>query len=250
MICHTDFGCLPCVVGVFTTYFSTSFSDRTDLQGGIDFGFIDESRYEGDIGYADLDPSQGGDGQWVFKVDGQELADGSAASTKGWYSKIDTMAGNMTLPRKVAEDYLSQIPGSTYNVKLNKYTFPCSADLPDFTFVIGDFKGIIAGSVLKNDPFDGSDKCFSKLMTTGDGEVATWGREFLQEFLVVFDWDAQRIGFGNKPGTKSSSSGPASASATNRASSSATDSTAPTHRSVSILWVGFSLLIGVMVLVI
>lgn len=46
---------------------------KQDGLGGYDFGFINQSRYNGELSYVDVDSSHG---HWSFKVTGYDLGNG------------------------------------------------------------------------------------------------------------------------------------------------------------------------------
>jgi aspergillopepsin I len=150
-----------------TTFFDTVSSSLdqalfcADLKkgaaGSYDFGFIDSSKYTGDIVYTSVDSSQG---FWMFTADSYSIGSsssssngsgsssssggkhhgkgGSAAKSGGSLSGIaDTGTTLMLLDDSVVSAYYAQVKGAKNDATQGGYIFPCSATLPDFSLVIG-----------------------------------------------------------------------------------------------------------------
>ena len=193
------------LAAVFTVNYNNATSNGT-----IDFGYIDSSKYTGDIGYAPITPPSST--EWAIQVTGLQLANGTLASKSGWPVIVDTGTATGAIPQDVAADYFSQVDGSTYSSGRETYTFPCSADLVDFTFALGSFKGTIPASHLAKGSIDGGKTCISKIKVNESGGNSIWGQAFIEEFFVVFDWDGARVGFASKSSARDSSSSGASGS--------------------------------------
>ena len=120
--------------------------------GTYDFGFIDSSKYTGDITYVPVSTSQG---FWEFTADGYAVGTGQVSSTS-----IDGIADTGTtlllLDDSIVSDYYGQVDGASYDSSQGGYTFACSATLPDFTAVIGGYNAVIPGSFLNYAPVDSS----------------------------------------------------------------------------------------------
>lgn len=126
-----------------TTFFDTVKSSlaqplfTVDLKkgqpGSYDFGFIDSSKYTGDITYVDVNE---GSGFWQFTTDGYAVGNGSITSSS--YTAIaDTGTTLMYVPQAAVTAYYNQIPGSSYASNVGGYIFPCANTPPSFTAVIG-----------------------------------------------------------------------------------------------------------------
>jgi len=100
--------------------------------GSYDFGFIDSTKYKGSIVYAPVDNSQG---FWEFNADGYSVG-GGASSGSSIDAIADTGTSLLLLDDSIVDDYWSRVSGAQYDDNQGGYTFPCSASLPTFSFII------------------------------------------------------------------------------------------------------------------
>jgi hypothetical protein len=164
--------------------------------GTYDFGYIDSSKYTGDITYVNVDSSQG---FWEFTASGYSVGSGSTVSTS-----IDVIADTGTtlvyLPTTVVSAYYKQVSGAKYDSNYGGYVFSCSATLPDFSIVIGGKKQTIPGKYINYAPATQS-TCFGGIQrNTGIG-LSILGDIFLKSKYVVHeaaDGSTPRIGFANQ----------------------------------------------------
>jgi aspergillopepsin I len=152
-----------------TTFFDTAVSEgvlaspvfTADLKkggpGSYDFGFIDSSKYTGDITYTSVNTANG---FWEFTGTGYGVGSGSFTS-----SSIDGIADTGTtlllLDDDIVSAYYDQVDGAGYDNSQGGYTFDCSADLPDFIVGIEEAKLTVPGSYMNYSPV--SDGSSSKL---------------------------------------------------------------------------------------
>ena len=161
--------------------------DRTSGQGMIDFGFIDNSKYQRDIGYSPIVDTT--TGEWNVAI---------TAYSQTFTDVVDTGTASTTFPRAVLDGYFSQVPQSTFDSGLNTYQFSCSMELPDFTFNVGSHEGTIAGEFLNAGTVSaGSSTCYSTLGASG-GNGGLWGESFIEAQFIVFDWANAQVGFADK----------------------------------------------------
>lgn len=102
-----------------------------------------------------------------------------------------------------------------YDGDRGNFVYPCEANLPGFTFGIGEWRGRIPGEELERDAAvcgDGGGKnCTSKMeVYPDDGKAVLWGMLFIEQFLVVFDWGGERVGFAEKNANGTTSASPTS----------------------------------------
>jgi aspergillopepsin I len=116
--------------------------------GTYDFGFIDDSKYTGEIAYTAVDSSRG---FWEFTGTGYGVGDGDFEE-----ASIDAIADTGTtlilIEDDIVEAYYGGVDGAEYDSQQGGYTFDCSTDLPDFTLGIGDFKAVVPGSFINFAP--------------------------------------------------------------------------------------------------
>jgi aspergillopepsin I len=156
--------------------------------GAWDFGFIDKSKYTGDIAYGQVTSISGGSGWTVQIVHG----------SNSMYVTVDTGTSGSHVTRSIADDYFSKIQGATYDSTLDAYTYPCTSDLIDFEFKVGGTQVAVPSAALSGGSA-GNGRCQSKLQIGGDdAQKLIWGQDFIESMFIVFDWDNGRLGFANK----------------------------------------------------
>ena len=147
-----------------TTFFDTAINEgvlnqnvfTADLKKGepgtYDFGFIDSSKYTGDITYTAVDNSQG---FWEFTGTGYGVGSGDFQSTS-----IDAIADTGTtlilVDDSIVSAYYGQVDGASYDSSQGGYTFSCDATLPDFIVGIEDTQFTVPGSFINFAPADGN----------------------------------------------------------------------------------------------
>ncbi len=158
-----------------TTFFDTAINEgvlaspvfTADLKkgtpGSYDFGFIDSSKYTGDITYT---PVNTANGFWEFTGTGYGVGSGSFRSTD-----IDGIADTGTtlllLDDDIVSAYYDQVDGAEYDNSQGGYTFDCSADLPDFVLGVADAKFTVPGSFINYAPVSDGSSCKSLSLLSG-----------------------------------------------------------------------------------
>ncbi|OJD34574.1 aspartic endopeptidase pep1 [Diplodia corticola] len=171
--------------------------------GAYDFGAIVESRYTGDIAYVDVDTSNG---FWEFKPAGFAVGDGETQTSASIDAIADTGTTLLYLPEDVVSAYYEGVQDAQYSSSYGGYIFPCSADLPSFSLIIGDAKRTVPGDYVNYAPA-GSSTCFGGIQSdTGIG-FSIIGDIFLKSQYVIFDasTDTPRLGWAQQSTTSTSS---------------------------------------------
>ncbi|RMZ88204.1 hypothetical protein DV736_g4573, partial [Chaetothyriales sp. CBS 134916] len=189
------------------TFFQTSINEgllgqhlfTADLKKGqpgtYDFGYIDSSKYTGDITYTAVDNSQG---FWGFTADGYAFGDGTFVG-RSYTGIADTGTTLLLLDDLIVDTYYLNISGASYSLTDGGWVFPSSADLPDFVVGINGAKLTIPGSYLKYAPTDDSGETTYGGLQSSDGiGVNIFGDIFLKAVFVVFDNDNLQLGFASK----------------------------------------------------
>lgn len=177
-----------------TTFFDTVKSSlaaplfAADLKAGepgsYQFGYIDSSKYTGDITYVDVDNSQG---FWGFTA-GDNI--GSAIA--------DTGTSLIYLPQSNVDAYYQQVSDAQYDQNQGGYTFSCNDELPDFTVDIGGTTFTVPGSYLNYAPTDSTGQtCFGGLQYNTNIGLSIFGDVFLKSVYAIFDEteSSPRLGF-------------------------------------------------------
>lgn len=162
--------------------------------GTYDFGYIDQSKYQGDITYVSVDSSQG---FWGFSGDdvssnGQSL--GSLGS-----SIADTGTSLILVGDDIVSAYYQGVSGAENDSQQGGYTFPCSTTAPDLTFSIGGGSFTVPGQYINYAPVDQSgETCFGGVQSSGSVGINILGDVFLKNFYVVFDSGNNQLGFADQ----------------------------------------------------
>ena len=134
-----------------------------DKPGSYDFGFIDSSKYTGDIKYLPVDNSQG---FWGVTSTSYGVGDSSNMKTKSINAIVDTGTTLLLVPKKVLKAYYKQVEGAKDSSDAGGYIFPCATTLPDFLIGFGDYTAVIPGSAINNSVVDDSSKSPSNALSS------------------------------------------------------------------------------------
>ncbi|KAA8907996.1 aspartic endopeptidase Pep1 [Sphaerosporella brunnea] len=166
---------------------------RHDQPGSYDFGFIDTSKFQGNLNYVPVDNSQG---FWQFTVDGYAVGDGATGGNS--FSAIaDTGTTLLLLDDNIVSDYYSQISSAQNSNSAGGFVFDCTEDVPDLTLQIGDYAAVVPGSLL-NFSQNGDGTCFGGIQSDGGQGFAILGDVFLKAQFTVFDQGNVQLGFAPK----------------------------------------------------
>lgn len=143
---------------------------KHQADGTFGFGFIDESKYTGNITYTNVDAS---DGFWTITSTGYAIGDGEFVPLN--YSGIvDTGGSGFSVPSDAFNAWKSQISDSTITAE---------TVLPDFIFGIGSSKIRVPGANLKEKRANGT----YRLTISDGGDGAFFGSPSLTNAFVVFE---------------------------------------------------------------
>lgn len=171
--------------------------------GNYDFGFINSSLYTGNIQYEAIDPTSI---YWELAVTGYRIGDAPNVTdpslgyvTYPFRAIADTGTTLLLLPDDLVNAYWADVPGSGYDSNYGGVLFPCTLEnsLPDFTFGIGLFKGVVPGRYINYGSIDGT-SCYGGIQSQGSLDFSILGDILLKAQFIVFDLGTKRIGFANK----------------------------------------------------
>ncbi|KAI0173568.1 aspartic peptidase domain-containing protein [Hypoxylon sp. FL1284] len=168
---------------------------KHDGPGSYDFGFADDSKYTGSIAYTSVSTSQG---FWEFTASGYKV--GSQSYSTRVSGIADTGTTLLMLPDAVVRNYYSKVSGAQNSNQEGGYVFPCSADLPDFGYVVGGQTLTVPGSYMNYAPLtEGSSTCFGGLQSSDGIGINIYGDIALKAAYVVFSGASEpQIGFAAK----------------------------------------------------
>jgi hypothetical protein len=165
--------------------------------GTYDFGFIDETKYTGEITYV---PVETDPGYWTFTSSGYGVGSGTFSSSP-ITGIADTGTSLVYLPTAIVTAYYRQVEGATNSRSYGGYVFPCNSTLPPFVFGVGEAKFTIPPSYISYAAVtDGSPTCFGGLQSSSGIGINIWGDVALKAAFVVFNGEEPpTIGWASKP---------------------------------------------------
>lgn len=170
--------------------------------GTYDFGYIDKTKYNGDIFYTKVNNTQG---FWGVTPTGYKV--GSAINVPlSFQAIVDTGTSLLLLPDETVEDYYSQVAHSTYSTVEGGWIFPCLTAAPDFLLNIGSYQATIPGAYINYAPSQTRDNyCYGGIQSAVGLPFSILGDVFIKSQFVVFDSENGRVGFAGKNTTTASS---------------------------------------------
>lgn len=165
--------------------------------GGYDFGFVDETKYEGEITWVDSGTENT---FWDFYATAFSVGDGEDMKDEA-YMFADTGTSFSGLPTTTVDEYYAQIPGSNCTNEYWACLVRCDAKMPDLTMTVGGAKFTISGKHLIHGPLEeeGSDLCLGGIQPFG----SVLGENLLKSlYLIHEDRSAEgqgpRLGFAQQ----------------------------------------------------
>ena len=161
--------------------------------GNYNFGYIDDSEYTGTIAYAAIDTQVP---LYQINVEGYQIGSGDYQPFV-WNTIVDTGTSQILVPQPVVDDYYGAVPEAGQDAGTGMTVFPCSTDLPDFYFGIGEYRGRVPGSYINYGNFNSS-HCYGGLQSSQGIPFGVLGDVLLKAQFVVFDVGSLMVGFANK----------------------------------------------------
>ncbi|KAL1849354.1 hypothetical protein Daus18300_013327 [Diaporthe australafricana] len=168
--------------------------------GSHGFGFIGNS-FTGNIQYAPIDRTSQ---YWKFAITGYRVGPAtvpgnpnSGYTTKPLLAIADTGTTLLLLPDDIVNAYWSTVTGAAFDADWAAILFPCTATLPDFTFGIGLYKGVVPGRYINYGRADET-RCYGGLQTQGNMGFGIVGDIALKAQFAIFDQGNMKVGLANK----------------------------------------------------
>ncbi|KAL2259309.1 hypothetical protein VTK26DRAFT_7063 [Humicola hyalothermophila] len=171
---------------------------KSGKPGHYNFGYIDSKAYTGNITYVPVDNSEG---FWAWTSPGYAIGSGQFKSST-FKGITDTGTSLFLLPSSVVSAYYAQVSGAKYDTSNAGYTVPCSGEVPDFKFGVGNNGATITvpGEYIRYAPTGASGRtCFGGIQVNSDIGFSIFGDVALKAAFVVFDSGNQRLGWASKP---------------------------------------------------
>ncbi|KAI9930361.1 hypothetical protein ASPWEDRAFT_106749 [Aspergillus wentii DTO 134E9] len=167
--------------------------------GEYEFGFIDHSKYQGDMVNITVDSSNG---YWEFESARFSVGNGDLQNIEKTPTAIaDTGTSLMLVSPEVVDAYYKQVEGSVYADSASGWIYPCGADLPDLSVAIGDAHlatipgALIDYSEVGINTTTGKAVCYGGVQTNQGTSMQIFGDVFLKALYVVFDMRGPSLGF-------------------------------------------------------
>ncbi|KAJ6260052.1 hypothetical protein Dda_5698 [Drechslerella dactyloides] len=173
---------------LFTAYL------RHAAVGSYDFGYIDKSKYNGNLQYTAVST---GNGWWEFPSKYYKVGNTNYTLPATSTAIADTGTSLLLVSSAATKAYYSTISGAQANSQVGGYIVPCAApNLPSFYFNIGpnvasvSGKNIIYGSSLGT--LNGVSYCFGAIQPIS-GNQFIYGDVFFKQNFAVFDYETTVI---------------------------------------------------------
>ncbi|KAG8990878.1 Type I transmembrane sorting receptor [Tulasnella sp. JGI-2019a] len=183
---------------------SNVFSFYMTRNGGIGselcIGCIDSTKYTGSITYHTLSASATGGTQLFWSTQSSGFTYNGGPSTGSFVAIIDSGTTLIAIPTAAAKKLYASIPGSKHTPRTfgaGTYTYPCSTTLGTIAMVIDNNSYALHPSDFNLGPVsNGSSTCVGAIY--GDDSspgLATIGDAFMKNWVSVFDYTNNRVGF-------------------------------------------------------
>ncbi|KAH8684826.1 aspartic peptidase domain-containing protein [Tricladium varicosporioides] len=168
--------------------------------GTFDFGYIDQTKYIGNIAYTPVATlaSWPGSGYWMFNWTGFSFGNRQWNNTN-LQVLTDSGTNLVLMPVSIAKAYYAQVKGSRQQNN-GFWAFPCSSTLPTFTFGVGNARFSIKAKNMIYIDFDEGVNCLGAIQNTEEDNLIVFGTPWFEALFIVHDYGGRRIGFANRPG--------------------------------------------------
>lgn len=161
--------------------------------GNYNFGYINTTEYTGAITYTPVLPAYG---YWTFTASGYQIGTATFV-TLSTTAIADTGTSLLLIPTAVVSAYYAKVAGAYYDSSIGAYTFPCASILPDYTFGVGAYRGVVPGTYINYGALTSS-RCYGGIQSQGTLPFSIYGDILLKAQFVIFDVANNRLGFANK----------------------------------------------------
>ena len=155
---------------------------KAEGNGTWDFGYIDKSKYTGEITYT---PVVGNQKHWTIALQEYAVGNNSFGSAKVGEVILDSGTSLVYLPESVVADYYSKVPGYVKTLG-GTHSFPCNNTIPDLHFKIESRVFSLPGRVINYAVIDPTRNiCAGALDSNLNMRYAILGSLFMQNYYVI-----------------------------------------------------------------
>ncbi|KAK6343839.1 hypothetical protein TWF696_007495 [Orbilia brochopaga] len=175
---------------LFTAYL------RHAAVGSYDFGYIDRSKYTGNIVYTPINTQNG---WWEFPSKYYKVGNTNYTLSAAATGIADTGTTLMLISSTAAKNYYATIKGAQANSQVGGYILPCATkNIPPFYFNVGPYVASVSGANViygtSLGTLGGVSYCFGGLQPI-TGNQFIFGDVFFKQNFAVFDYANARFGF-------------------------------------------------------
>ncbi|CZT51557.1 related to aspartic proteinase precursor [Rhynchosporium secalis] len=172
---------------------------RAEGNGSWDFGYIDQSKFSGDITWA---PVINGSAwkYWAVSVGTYAVGEKSFGQQTVGDVIVDSGTSLVYLPDEVVDEYYSEIVGHVFTVG-GTHTFPCNSTIPDFHFKVeGGNVLTIPGKYVNYAVYDeAKNTCVGGISSLLNKRYSILGTLFMKNYYIIHskEEEAPKMGFAS-----------------------------------------------------
>lgn len=165
---------------------------RSNAVGAYEFGNIDESKFNGSLAWAPIDPSNG---FWQFSTQKFQVGNEKAVDAPGGTAIADTGTTLMLTSPEIVNAYYTQVPGAKNDAQAGGVTFPCNTQLPDLKVDVGgNYMATIRGTDINFAPVDqAKTTCFGGVQAI-QSNLQIYGDILFKSQFVAFNLGNNSLG--------------------------------------------------------
>ncbi len=172
--------------------------------GSYNFGFIDDSLYDSDVEYIDVDTTEG---FWSVLHQGFHVADENLKYVFATPKEVivDTGTTILFISDEAVDTYFEKVPGANYSSQEYGYLVPCNQTPPDLTIELGDKAGNTVSTTIPGEyiiyAHVSDEMCYAGVQSLGafTSLEGILGDIFLKSSFSVFDIGKKKYGIAPKP---------------------------------------------------
>lgn len=170
---------------------------KNDNTGTYQFGNVDSSQFQGDLAFTDVDSSSG---FWQIKSTKFAVNGKVTQNPKAAPAIADTGTSLLLVDDNVASAYYGNVKGAKVNNQAGGFTYPCNADLPDFSVAMGDdYMATVPGDQITFAQVD-RNTCFGGVQSNMGAGIQIYGDTMFKTQYIVFNGQNKSLGMAPKVG--------------------------------------------------
>ena len=159
---------------------------RHQQPGSYDFGFVNSSKYTGELVYLPADSSRG---FWGIDQIGYQIGgDGSSLTSTSVGAIVDSGTTLLLMTEEVVGAYYSQVAGAQNSTSQGGFIFPCTSKLPDLFVGFQGYTARVDSQYLNFSSAGQAGMCYGGLQASSPGSSleVILGDIFFKSVFTVF----------------------------------------------------------------